>query len=1093
VTRTNGLTIYRHETLPPLVSVLARTLSETINPDPLTQTVVAVPSFAVARWLSDALATHHDGAYAHVANLATPFPASVIDELLTAVLDDAASQLFIPDRLAWTILHILRRDQFAEPTYASLQQQLTPSAGGRSGVAFARHTADLFDRYIRHRPELLDRWREADDTDRFDQPLASHVNWQPALWRSICATLGEDPPHVRLTKAITRLTSAFTPAIEDRLAEQYSVFGVRALQASELALLNAVSQHRPVHLYLLTPSRTWHIAGEPQPNNPSLNVFTRHAQAQHRQVAIALTHATVNDLDVPCDGTTALSALKRHLMTDTSPKPTERAVLQPDDDSVSLHACHGIVRECDAVKDRLLALLDADPTLELRDIAIITPDLPAIAPLIAGVLADGDGSGQNIRNHPQLPFAIRDRSVAKANPLAETLTALLNLAQSRVTLNDVSDLLHREVVSEKLGLTTAEIADIMALLRAAGVRWGIDSEHRLALSGLADSTGSFAYGFDRIVLGLAIPNQGERVVYDVSPYAALATDDMQRFLTVFSFLTDVFTRLATWREPRSLTTWVDETVQVLDTHLKPPADAFQRQTDTDTVAQILGGLLKDAAEHATLDVSLAEYIDVFDHACAKQGVTGTSDTGITVSSLLGIRSLPFRVVCLLGMNDAALANATNDVVHDLIATQPDPNDTTAKDETRQLVFDALINTTEHLIVTYTATDPRTGDNKPNARLLDDLTELIDTHLACDDGTSATTRLTVTHPRQLTHPVYYAAQSPLLRTDQALLHIAAATQTVTPDAATRPLVPPHFSAPTAVQSKDSLTLMALIGAIQDPAHTYLFRHGIRVVADEDVPDDRDLFALTGLRRYALYDEAMSWRDDSTLDAFIDAFTYRGVLPTGSFGTAAKHDLETFVSDLRDVRRTLADTPTIVAVTIDFDQATLSGELTRYAHTIVSYDASSNPARSELAVWIQVLAATAQTGEAHDGIVIYRDKNTVAKRMINAPQKIDDCYEILTRLIEISRQIAATPTPFFARTSYAYAKNICAGEDATKALTAAEKEWHNSFFGIGEASKPAVGYLYGFDLPFDQLAADDRFHQLAIDVFGSLFDARSQARA
>lgn len=1093
MTQTSGLTVYRHETLPPLASVLAETITETIDANPLTQTVVAVPSFAVARWLSDALANHHDGAYAHVANLATPFPATVIDGLLTAVLDDAASQLFTPDRLTWTILALLRRDLSTQPAYAPLQQQLAPDAGDRSGVAFARHTADLFDRYIRHRPELLDRWRNADDTDRFGQPLAPHLAWQPVLWRALCAAISEDPPHVRLTKAISHLRDPNTSSLNERLAERYNVFGVHALPASELALLNAVSHHRPVNLYLLTPSRNWPLSCDPQPNNPSLDVFTRHAQTQHRHVAKALSNATVNDLDVPSNGTTALDVLKRHLITDTAPKPNERAVLEPDDDSISLHACHGIVRECDAVKDRLLALLDADATLELRDIAIITPDLPGIAPLIAGVLADGDEPGQDRRNHPQLPFAIRDRSVAKANPLAETLTHLLTLAQSRVTLNDVSDLLHREVIREQLGLTTAEIGDLVALLRAAGVRWGIDSQHRLALSGVADTTGSFAYGFDRIVLGLAVPNQGERVVYDVSPYAALATDDMQRFFTVFSFLTDVFAHLSTWREPRSLTTWVDTTVQVLDTLLKPPADAFQRQTDTDTIAQILGALANDATEHADLTVSLAEYIDVFERACAKHGVTGTSDTGITVSSLLGIRSLPFRVICLLGMNDTALANATSDVVHDLIATQPDPNDTTAKDETRQLVFDALINATEHLIVTYTAMDPRTGDHKPTARVLDDFTELIDTHLIGNDGMSAASRLTVTHPRQLTHPAYYDAQSPLFRTDQALLHIAAATQTATDDGQGRPLMSAQFATPTNVQTQDSFTLTSLINALQDPARAYLFRHGIKVVADEDMPDDRDLFALDGLPRYAVYDEAMSWRDDNTLDAFIDAFTYQGVLPTGSFGTIAKHELEAFVADLRKVRRDLADTPTILPVELAFDGATFNGEVIRYAHTIVSYDASSDPARSELAVWIQVLAASAQTGTPHDGIVIYREKNKVSKRNINAPQKIDECFDILTRLLETSRHITTTPTPFFARTSYAYAQKICDGQDVSKAITAGEKKWHDAFFRSGEATKPAVRYLYGFDLSFDQMAADGRFHVLATDVFRPLFDARSQANA
>lgn len=1091
----NQLSVYRHETLPPLATMLARTITQTSYADPLTETVVAVPSFAVARWLSDRLADATDGAYAHVANLRTPFPKTVIDDVLNAVLNDGANAAFTPERLTFTILAVLRRDLEDEGAYTALTQQLRPSAGQRSGVAFARHTAELFDRYIRHRPELLDRWVDGEDCDRNGQPLAAHLRWQAVLWRAVLDTVTEDAPHVRLASAIDRLQRNDPATFRHTLADRYSLFGMHALQQSELALLAAVARHRPVDLYLLTPCRSWPLHENFGVNNRWLDVFTRQAQAQHRQVANALAQAIVIDLDEETaqPKTTALAVLQQHLTTDTQPTPSDRVVVAQHDTSVSLHACHGIVRECDAVKDQILALLDADPTLELRDIAIVTPDVAAVAPLIAGVLADGDEPGQNVRNHPSLAFAIRDRSLAKANPLAETLSQLFALAQSRVTLNDIADLLQRDIIAEQLGLQLSEIGEMVALLRAAGVRWGIDGEHRHALSQIHDPAGSFAYGFDRILLGLAIPNLGERVLYDVSPYAALGTDDMPRFLSVFSFVNDLFERLAAWRQPHSLAGWVDETVRLLDTLLQPAPDAFQRHIDNDTIAHMLGEMIQDAGEHAEQLLSLAEYLDLFDRACAKRGMAGTSDTGITVSSLHGMRSLPFRVVCMLGMNDELLTNATADVVHDLIATQPDANDVTVKEETRQLVFDALINTTQHLIVTYTATDPSTGESKPIARILEDLTDLIDAHLVQADGTSALMQLTHLHPRQLTHPSYYDPASPLFRTDLALQNIAAATHTPIQSATVDALVAAQFQSSTSPPKADTITLTALIRTLQDPARAYLQRHGIHVVADEDTPEDRDLFALDGLARYRVYDEVMNWPDDHTLDAFIEAATYRGVLPTGSLGLVAQHDVYAFVTALRQQRQALADTPDTLVIDLGLAGQQLTGQVTRYGHTIVSHDASSNPVRTELAVWLKVLAATVATDRAHDGIVMFRDKKTVAARKLTAPDDVEHCAGILEGLAELGQKIVTIPTPLFARTSHAYARDLVAGKDANTAKRSAENEWFAPYSGFGEATKPAVRYLYGIDLPFDQLVQHEPFRTLAIDVFEPLVAARSKADA
>jgi len=60
----------------------------------------------------------------------------------------------------------------------------------------------------------------------------------------------------------------------------------------------------------------------------------------------------------------------------------ERALLDPEDRNLQVHACHGRARQVEVVRDAILCLLADDPTLEPRDIVVMCPDIEVFAPLI---------------------------------------------------------------------------------------------------------------------------------------------------------------------------------------------------------------------------------------------------------------------------------------------------------------------------------------------------------------------------------------------------------------------------------------------------------------------------------------------------------------------------------------------------------------------------------------------------------------------------------------------------------------------------------------------------------------------------------------
>jgi len=85
---------------------------------------------------------------------------------------------------------------------------------------------------------------------------------------------------------------------------------------------------------------------------------------------------------------------------------------------------------------------------------------------------------------------------------------------------------------------------------------------------------------------------------------------------------------------------------------------------------------------------------------------------LTICTLVPMRSVPHRVVCLLGLDDGIFPRHVERDGDDLIAADPHVGDNDARTEDRQLLLDALLAATDRLVVTYTARDERTNLARP---------------------------------------------------------------------------------------------------------------------------------------------------------------------------------------------------------------------------------------------------------------------------------------------------------------------------------------------------------------------------------------------
>jgi exodeoxyribonuclease V gamma subunit len=486
-------------------------------PDPFATELVVVPARGMERWLSQRLShvlgagPGGDGVCAAVAFRS---PGSLVAEV-TGTRDDDP---WAPDALAWPLLDVIDA-VLGEPWAATLARHLGHGLVGdeadlRMGRRFsvARRLARLFASYAGQRPSLVADWSAGRDTDGCGRPLAADLTWQPELWRRLTARVDGPSPLERQAETVSRLRE--DPEAHD-LPVRLSLFGHTRLSVTEVELLDALAAERDVHVWLPHPSPAlWQTLTGPggavdratddshqRVRHPLLSSLGRDTRELQRALSAAAI-ATDEELPLPALPDTLLGFLQNDLAADL-PRPAGRMVAD-DDRSVQVHACHGVARQVDVLREVLLGLLADDPTLEPRDVLVMCPDIETYAPLIEAGFGLGDVVGAGGHPAHRLRVRLADRAPGQTNPLLGVATALLDLAGGRAPATQVLDLARAEPVRRRFGFSDDDLDQLDTWARESGVRWAFDAEHRTEF-GLGDYVANtWEFGLDRLLTGVAL-------------------------------------------------------------------------------------------------------------------------------------------------------------------------------------------------------------------------------------------------------------------------------------------------------------------------------------------------------------------------------------------------------------------------------------------------------------------------------------------------------------------------------------------------------------------------------------------------------------
>jgi exodeoxyribonuclease V gamma subunit len=1076
------LHVHRGERADALVPPLAEVLS--VPPaDPFTPELVAVPTQGVERWLAQRL-SHHLGAAAGTqagvcANVSFASPARFVAGVLAGLLElDPDADPWQLDRLTWSVLAELDA-AVGQPWAAVLERHL--GAGDVQGhgrrLRLARHIAGLFTDYGGQRPDLITGWAAGDGSgERVPDDLA----WQPLLWQRVRQRLGVPSPPERLARAVEVLTAGAGPV---ELPARLCVFGPTRLPQDQLRVLAALAAGRDVHLWLVHPSAALWQACAARPagssrrrdavtvaRHPLLASMARDVVELQLRIA-SVTSATtsgatfgvaVSRVDVrhpaPEPPGTLLGALQRRLRADVGDddagvgdRAAGRHRLGPADRSVEVHSCHGRARQVEVLREVLVGLFADDPSLEPRDVLVMCPDVEAIAPLVAATFGhppertdapDGAHPGQLLR------VRLADRSVRQTNPQLVLLGALLDLADGRVSASQVLDLAAGPAVRQRFELDDDDLDRLRQWTVATGARWGEDAGRR-ARFGLPElRQGTWDAALDRLLLGAAMAEEDYRYVGSALPLDDVDSTDLDlagRFAELLDRLASVLARLD-GRHPVAY--WIDVLGDALDVLTAGTGDTAWQGVQA---RRVLADVRRSAAGQPDLPLRLADVRALLaDRLAGRPTRAGFRTGALTVCSLEPMRSVPHRVVCLLGLDDGAFPRAAASNGDDLLLREPRIGERDRRSEDRQLFLDAIASAGDRLVVLYSGADERTGAARPPAVPVAELLDVLDRMTVVDDGRAARDHLVIRHPLQPVDERNFTASAlgrPGPFSFDATARRAALAGREPRVGRTRFLARPLPALPR----PDAVELLDLIAFLEHPAKWFLrTRLQVTLPGDTDDVTDRLPLELDPLARWQLGDRLLAARLAGADRArATNAEWRRGEVPPRELGRAALAQVgDRVVPIAAAVGAHLRGRPVVVDVTADLPSGTpvLGSVGDVHDGTVVRCVFSRLGAKHRLRAWIQLLALTTAhpeqqwlavtVGRAPGGRPAAATSTLRAPAPALAAQRLDD-------LVRLREKALREPLPVPVATAHAYARSRHGGNAEEQALDDARAAWTASF--------------------------------------------------
>lgn len=579
-------------------------------------------------------------------------------------------------------------------------------------------------------------------------------SWQQALWRRLESLFNEwNYPY----RKFETLTVGYLPKAGEL---QVHAFGLSYLAPVHHRFLMKAAQHLPINYYLLSPcQKFWmdllsdresarlkdywqrrnvgyvqqkELDGYLRDNNPLLANFGKLGREMIKQIeespltfiekyALPATVLGCKGYDDLLDDElilyksphsfTLLDAVQADIALLRNPDSSPAIGFDGYDGTIQVHAAPKPMREVEAVYNVIQGILDKHHTDESpvlsSDVIIMTPNITEYAPFIRSVFGSPDSA---------VNYQIMDLEMPAQNFFVQAFLHLLHLPLSRWDVTSLLRLFEYRTFQEKQRLTWEDVQILRQWIKVTGIRWGKDQRHRNELLARdhcnkqifeGNDSGTWEHGLGRLLEGLAMLSEDNQTLITENsfmPVERIESTQGELLGKIIYILRSLLEDLRPMNDGTQLTAkeWSLYLRCLCDTYF-----SVGIEEDDDIGSQ---ELMRQIEAFETMPTQLHNTLFPFHSIRYQLELALNKKTvnhrelhmqAVRFCSLLPMRSIPAKVIVLMGMNDGAFPRADeetklNCLLHDSEADYY-PSQT---DFDRYLFLEALLSARRYFILSY---------------------------------------------------------------------------------------------------------------------------------------------------------------------------------------------------------------------------------------------------------------------------------------------------------------------------------------------------------------------------------------------------------
>ena len=867
---------------------LAGKLAETIRSKPLElyqKESIVVQTEGMNRWLSVKISEKNK----IFSNFEFFSPNNILFELFK-LANLRSADIFNTGNLRWLIYKILGSSDFQKKFTRTFQY----FEGDKiKQLQLATKLADLYDQYSIYRPDYIRLWNN-DKVAEVKQAFVYHEKWQRWIWNKI----KEEVKDYNFDKVETRdrLVDKLTndPDFIEKIKKKYpriSLFGFSIFTPFHLEIfLGALKDHIDVDFYLFNPApEDFWLQDIPEKTKIKIEDFYGKSSqelnltvgnnllmnlgktAKELYLMLFENETFINNLDnetltQPPDRDTLLKRIQFEIYHNINESQREKI---PEslifDGSVSIISNYSMVREVEALYNYLLKQIQENGYKPV-DIIVQTTNIDAYTPYIKAVFD----------NSPvKLPYKIADRSYAGTDNLVGILKQILTLQKDEFTSENVLQILEFEEVKNKFDIIN--ISKIRELVDKANIRHGIEGD-------INNDTifVSWRYGLERILLGYAMHYDSLYQIpgkeYPTIPLDITEGEYAVEGLKLKAFIDKLILFLDNRSQKRTLEEWrifitdfIDEIMLIPD----DKSDQLNYILDKMSFPDIIDELLDEKFSYEVFSRALID--SLYMNNRLGKFISGN----ITFCSMIPMRSIPYKIVVILGLNQGVFPRKNKDISFDLIMSDQRYADRNIKDSDKYLFLESLISAREKLYLSYIGQSIKDNTEIPPSPVIDEVLDYIESGSGIEDLKD---KLIIKHPLHSFDNKYYDDNFPDFYTYLDYGQNA--------DFADISVVKPEEES-----ENDEISIKKLMKFFKDPVKWY-FNEKLKIYynAQDVLLPETEVFEVDNLTKHNLKSNILKIKEENVLEEYIITEIIKGDLPLKN---NSRVEIEKIKDDLSDL--------------------------------------------------------------------------------------------------------------------------------------------------------------------------------------------------